>query len=298
MRYRSGDSFRQALSDQLRNDVRASGLDFQWLWRLIAFERLLARLVEAAPDLWVLKGGLALELRLAHRARPTQDVDLAWMANEISAHAVFRDVRLHDLGDYFEFMVERTSLLDDADVEGTVRYRASCELAGRKYSAFHLDVAFGVSILSRPDALPGPEGLTFSGLSRIEVPCIRLDQHLAEKVHAYVRAYGPQGVRSTRVKDLVDMVLIQANARLVAGDVRSALAAVFAMRGSTPPLALPPPPEAWRVPYRRMASALAISPDLDEGYRLAAALLTPILDGSVDDACVWDTGLGWVTART
>jgi hypothetical protein len=53
------------------------------------------------------------------------------------------------------------------------------------------------------------------------------------------------------------------------------------------PLALPPPPEAWRTPYRRMAASLTVPADLDEGYRLAAAFLTPLLDDSAADSDVW-----------
>ena len=298
MRYRSAASFRQALSETLRNHVRSTGLDFQWLWPLIAFERLLARLIDIAPDQWVLKGGLVLELRLTGLARPTQDIDLAWLTDERMADDVLASVLLHDLGDYFTVALERTSLLDGADVGGAVRYRATCELAGREYAAFHLDVAFSAPVLSAPERLPGPSILAFSGLSQIEVPCIRLDQHLAEKVHAYIRTYGDTARRSTRVKDLVDMMLIQANARLRAGDIRAALTAVFAMRGSQSPPVLPSPPDTWRVPYRRMAAGLAIPVDLDEGYRLTSAFLTPILDGTVDNARIWDSERGrWTSQR-
>ena len=37
----------------------------------VAFDRLLARLAATAPDRWLLKGGFALDLRLAERARST-----------------------------------------------------------------------------------------------------------------------------------------------------------------------------------------------------------------------------------
>jgi hypothetical protein len=67
------------------------------------------------------------------------------------------------------------------------------------------------------------------------------------------------------------------------------LKAVFdARRTHDLPTILLPPPEDWRRPYREMAVDLAISLDLDEGYRLASAFLTPILDGTLDDARAWD----------
>ena len=77
MRYRSAAAFRQALGDQIRREARTANLPAQWLWKVIAFERMLARLVERAPGAWILKGGFALDLRLGNRARTTRDVDLA-----------------------------------------------------------------------------------------------------------------------------------------------------------------------------------------------------------------------------
>ena len=41
-----------------------------------AFERLLVRLELGAPGRWVVKGGMALEMRLGDRARSTRDLDL------------------------------------------------------------------------------------------------------------------------------------------------------------------------------------------------------------------------------
>ena len=37
---------------------------------------------------------------------------------------------------------------------------------------------------------------------------IALEQHIAEKVHAYTATYGPQEQQSTRIKDLIDILLI------------------------------------------------------------------------------------------
>jgi hypothetical protein len=292
MKYRSGDAFRQALLDHLRNEVRRTGQDFQWLVRLIAFERLLARLVSAAPDQWIPKGGLALDLRMDGRARTTQDIDLAWTTDEGTAEEIFRAIRQQDHGDHFTMVVERTSLLDEADVTGTVRYRVTCELATRRLTSFHLDVNFDGSILGAPDKLSGPTILAFSDLPQITVPVISLTQHIAEKVHAYTRQYGSEGRASTRVKDLVDLVLIQAHATILAGEMRSVLEAVFFARNSQlPPGELPPPPNGWPAQYRKMAISLDIPADLNDGYQLAATFLDPILEGRAGAPQVWNPAL-------
>jgi hypothetical protein len=51
---------------------RATSLSLDRLRKQVVFERLIARLVVAAPNRWVLKGGFALDLRLGARARSTK----------------------------------------------------------------------------------------------------------------------------------------------------------------------------------------------------------------------------------
>src|SRR5687767_12482825 len=98
MRYRNGTAFRQALNQRIGSEAGKSGLTRERLWRLIAFERLLARLRVVAPIAWILKGGFALDLRLGRRARTTQDIDLAWLTDVDTAEETLLAGALHDLG--------------------------------------------------------------------------------------------------------------------------------------------------------------------------------------------------------
>lgn len=82
------------------------------------------------------------------------------------------------------------------------------------------------------------------------------------------RAYGRAGISSTRVKDLIDLVLIRTRARLDAGELRQALDHTFASRGRRQlPARFPPPPPKWGVSYRRMAGEVELTVDLGEGGR-------------------------------
>jgi hypothetical protein len=76
MKYTSGSTFRQALEERIRTIQAEQNTPIVPLRKQIAFERFIARLNHQQPDLWVLKGGLALQLRLGLRARTTKDVDL------------------------------------------------------------------------------------------------------------------------------------------------------------------------------------------------------------------------------
>jgi hypothetical protein len=139
----------------------------------------------------------------------------------------------------------------------------------------------------------GPDLLAFADMLRLLVPVLPLSQHVAEKVHAYTHRYGPFQRPSTRVKDLVDLVLIESTCTLRAGDLRAAFRETFGDRASQPlPTSFPVPPAGWEVPYRDMASGLAIPSDLREGHRIAAVFLDPILDGSITDDSRWDARSG------
>ena len=118
MRYRTAAAFRTALEQRLLAHSRMTGLGLARLRKLVAFERLLARLLATAPDRWILKGGLALDFRLRDRTRTTIDMDLARQDDEAAADADFRSAQAADLGDYFTFEIARTGLLNDADVAG------------------------------------------------------------------------------------------------------------------------------------------------------------------------------------
>lgn len=61
MRYGSAVAFRRALLDRLRTAAVQEGIPFERLRKRVVFERLLARLLKAAPNRWVLKGALALD---------------------------------------------------------------------------------------------------------------------------------------------------------------------------------------------------------------------------------------------
>ena len=77
--YRSAAAFKQALEQRL-STASASGTDFARRRQLLVFDRFLARVALEFGDAVTLKGGLAVELRIA-RARTTKDVDLRVMGS-------------------------------------------------------------------------------------------------------------------------------------------------------------------------------------------------------------------------
>jgi hypothetical protein len=287
VRYASAPPLRQALEARLAAASRDGGLSLARLRKEVAFDRLLARLVAVAPDRWVLKGALALDYRFGDRARTTRDVDLAMRGDEAAATADLLAAQALDPGDFFSFAIERTGTAGPGDDGGAVRYHVVAELAGRTFDVFVLDVGFDPPLGVEPERLRGPDLLAFAGIDPVDVPALPLAYAVAEKVHAYTRAYRGRGIASTRVKDLVDRVLIAGEASLDAGRLRGALDATFDGRSTHPlPPRLPVPPADWRVPYGRMCRDIGLDPDLGAGQSLAASLVDPVLAGTA--AGTWD----------
>lgn len=230
MRYASAAAFRRALEDRLLAQSRQNGLSLARLRKEVAFDRLLARLLTVAPGRWVLKGGLALDYRFGDRARTTRDIDLAMAGGEEAATSALLDAQATDLGDFFVLSIERTAKLDELQEGAAVRYRVRAELGGRLFEEFVVDVGFDVPPEAGIEMLSGPDHLRFAEIAPVEAPALILEIQIAEKLHAYTRGYGQAGVQSTRVKDLVDLVLIATSRSVDAGSLRSAIDRTFAKR--------------------------------------------------------------------
>jgi hypothetical protein len=286
MRYASSVAFRRALEDRIKALAIADPTRLARDRKRIAFDRLLARLVAAAPGDWVLKGGFAMDLRLSDRARTTKDVDLAWHAEEDTLADALLDAAATDLGDHFVVGLERTDAGPDL-LGGAHRFHVTVSLAGRPFESFALDVGTHDDPATGRETLTTPDLLGFAGIPPVTVPALPLATQLAEKLHAYTRTY-EGGRPSTRTKDLVDLALIAALFPVDAHELRTAIDAVFARRAAQrPPDALPAPTPDWRTAYRMLATTVGISDDLDAGHAAAAAMLDPVLGNHVTSGA-WD----------
>lgn len=294
--YDSPQTFRTALEARLRNIAHRHGTDLQRLQRRVAFEQLLARLFAQDDPPWLLKGGYALELRLADRARSTLDLDLSVAPERLGPLAPtdeggFRARQVHeslqiaaesDLGDGFKFLIHQPKDEQTGAPEGGIRCSVEAWLAGRLFVQFHLDVGLGDVVLDQPDWVKGSALLSFAGIPAASVALYPLAQQFAEKIHAYTFPW--QNRTNTRVKDLVDLVLLVHLGRLEPERVRRAVRATFQVRKSHPLMSkLPEPPEEWAEPYAALAQELGLPAlTLQEAYTCL-------------DACWQKWGLGQTT---
>jgi nucleotidyltransferase AbiEii toxin of type IV toxin-antitoxin system len=282
MAYESPAALRQALETRLGNRSRESGIDLERLRRRAAFERLLVRLELGAPRRWIVKGGMALEIRLGDRARSTRDLDLALRDVPGDGSAV-RELLIDCLSvdreeDGFEFLVgEPTTItLDEAGRPGW-RFPVESRMAGRRFANVRLDVVARDDEISKTQRVELPGVLDFAGLERHDVEVVDPTQHFAEKAHAFTRTYGERP--NTRVRDLPDMVLLIDDGLEATPELFSIVSRLFEARAEPAmPAELPDPPSFWHENYPAIATELDVSAQtLDEAMTLVQGFWTALL---------------------
>jgi hypothetical protein len=125
------------------------------------------------------------------------------------------------------------------------------------FARFRLDVGFGDVVLEQPDWVQGTPLLSFAGIAAARAALYPLPQHFAEKIHAYTFPW--QDRDNTRVKDLVDLVLLVSSGLLAVDGVKRALRATFVTRDThSLPQRLPRPPLGWAEPYAALSKELGL----------------------------------------
>jgi hypothetical protein len=268
-KYATGLALRTALEERLKRVAREEGIDLQRLRRQVAFDRFLARLFPSDSADWVLKGGYAMELRF-QTARATRDLDFtARTAQSITGDGLLKqlqDAGARDAGDFFRYRIGEAMMDLDGAPYGGARYPVESIMGGRTFVKFHLDVGVGDVVLDPPEHARMRDWLGFAGIAVPDVPMIQREQQFAEKLHAYTL---PRATPNSRVRDLVDMVLLIQSGTLEQSRVVQALNATFGHRATHPfPAALTPPPEEWRSPFVRLAAECSLELSVSEAFSI------------------------------
>ena len=100
--------------------------------------------------------------------------------------------------------------------------------------------------------------LAFAGIEPARFRAISLAQQFAEKLHAFTRKWEDR--ENTRVKDLVDMILILEMSPPDPKVTRIVIEQIFDRRGTHPlPQEIPSPPVTWVGYYGAMAREIELS---------------------------------------
>jgi hypothetical protein len=273
-KYASATAFRSALEDRLKKLAQVESLDLQRVRRQAAFDRLLCRLFANPKAQWLLKGGYAMELRLK-TARTTRDIDLGlkqlpapaadWDANAATILEALREAGKLDLQDFFTFVFGDAMEDLDAAPYGGARFPVDARLAGRSFIKFHLDVSTGDVLREPYEWLSGRDWLRFAGIAKTDFQAVSPEEQFAEKLHAYTMPRA--GRENTRVKDLVDLILLIERTKLDAARLPKAIRETFQRRKTHEiPAALGSPPLSWSRPFAELAAECGLEPDIGKHF--------------------------------
>jgi len=213
----------------------------------------LAAMLDRAHDaddmpLFLIKGGVAMELRFALDARATKDLDLA-CRTEPAAMITSLDEALH--AGHGDFTARRTAI---EPIRDTGAHRTTIKLSyrGRPWASVTTDLApTEPGIGDDIDRLPA-KPLSHLGLDGpADIPCIAVHWQIAQKLHACTERFAADHANE-RYRDLIDIILLWG----LTNDptiTRRACTRIFEHRQAHPwPPTVQPPPD-WADPYLSLA---------------------------------------------
>jgi hypothetical protein len=276
---------RASLIVRMSNAAREAGVVPRRIHLVVAIDRLLVRLLQAAPGQWVVKGGYANQLRRPDDARFTEDLDLRIGAAIETAPELLASGFAVDLGDDFSYDVASSPAPLAGPPGGGLRFVAIARLAGTEIVRFKVDVSAADVVVGDIESYLSDPVLEQLGFRRSRFPIYPINQHVAEKLHALTL---PRDVENTRARDLVDLIWFTRHFTFRSETLAIACIATFERRATHlwPPV-IDIPPESWARPYGVWRAEL----DLDEPTAAAAAaalrsFLVPVYLGEAGRA--WD----------
>jgi len=229
----------ERLEKRLARVAREQGVDQERLRRWVSFLALCGALDRAIQaDVlagYYIKGGVAMELRFADRARATKDLDLGMEGTRASRRQSLSEA-LSVGFDQFAFRIKaQTRDMEQAD---TVRVLVAIQYRTRSWQTIEVDL--GPASVDRVDLIePRVRGLVELGIPVISsVRCLGLAEQVAQKLHACT---GPAA--AGRARDVLDILLIDALGQLNYAETAHAARRVFEARAThafPPVFAVPP----------------------------------------------------------
>ena len=263
-KYESAAAFRRALEDRLKKIARDQSISLDRLRRQVTFDRLLARLFEPnnPNQRWLLKGGYALEFRFHGLARTTKDIDfsipLIENDDENSIRELLQSKAKRDAHDWFQFYIGVPMREFDQAVYGGWRYPVEARVANRVFAKFHIDVGIGDAVISEAEWKRSDDILGFAGIEPACAAILPIEQHFAEKIHAY--SYPREKRPFSRTRDLVDLVLLIEQGLPDKALVTLAIEATFNRRKTHDiPHDLETPPEILKDSYTQLAEDCGVT---------------------------------------
>ncbi len=220
--------------------------------RRFVISRFLARVVDADPDGWVLKGGISMMVRLPE-ARHSKDIDLLDRRGTDGAIEDLRRIVRDNHLDQFRFDVENQRRL--ANGKG-ITVSVTARLGAKTFDKFSIDIVspqrplVGNIERRRLPRIIDTDDFTVEA----EILLYPIEDQIADKICALYEHFGTSSTVSGRYRDLVDLLLISWFMPIDLGKASEALERERALRGiATLPPKLESPGPTWTRQWPRTA---------------------------------------------
>jgi hypothetical protein len=205
--------------------------------------------VRESDPVFLLKGGVAIELRLRSQARATKDVDLVFFGDPEN---LGRDLDRALAEPYSEFSFQREEIAAGGD-GGFQRLDVKLLFRSRSWGTLRLEVAAPDSQATDNESVPAIPIDEFGIDGPEAISCLSLRYQIAQKIHAVTERFSDRD--NERFRDLIDLVICRDLIEEM-GQVKEACLDTFDARAkhSWPPELVVP--DVWAEPYAALAEEM------------------------------------------
>lgn len=293
-----------ALEQAVKAAARKSGQDVGRAVEGFYAGRLLERVFSEERKSFVLKGGRGILARTVD-ARYTTDTDFLYKGDNLEeVLGELKRLASKDLGDRMEFrFVSADKIAATQEYRDGCRARFEVVLDGtRRKSEIAVDLVADPVELGKADLVTPANRIDVKGLAVFDYLVYPVERTVADKVCATMQSY-PGGRESSRVKDLVDLVLHVTRYGMAGSGLSRAIEREAGVRGIGP-LGAFGVPDSWRGPREgayRKAAAEAKIPNRWLGVADAERVVKKCVDPAIRrevEGLEWNPkALEWAPAR-
>jgi len=281
------------LLDQWVRDAQdlTGGADKRIAW-MLSSTVIIAALQRAigfdGQPLFLVKGGLYLELQLGLTARTTKDVDTLFRGDAAEFQRVLDQVLAEPWAPFSLVRTELERVEKAPRVVKPYRFDIKLMVRGATWRRVRVEVSFPegqIGAFANP--VPAP-GIGFFGVkSPNEIIGIAMDYQVAQKLHAASDPHAPPDFINDRVRDIIDLVLIKENlySQDVSPTLPTACLDVFEARAKEAsaigavPRHWPPnlvANDTWEAAYPKLATSVGLACSLKEAIIMVEAWVCDI----------------------
>ncbi|MBY4797445.1 nucleotidyl transferase AbiEii/AbiGii toxin family protein [Collinsella sp. AGMB00827] len=287
-----------ALEMAVKAAARAVRMDTSRAITGFYFHRLLCRIFNDPARRFVLKGGQSMLARTVD-ARATRDIDLVY--RERSLDAALKDLTKlasQDIGDYMTFIfTSATPIKLDDEYRSGLSVTFQPMLGARPLQLISIDLVVDEVPLECVETITPADRLAIEGLMECDYLVYPVEVALADKMCALIEMH--DGRPSSRVKDLVDIVIYAITCRVDGRMLEERMKREAAVRKITLPNTFGIP-EEWVGSRERQFTKLCSQTGLigistiADAMDLASKLLDPVLTAAAEgmvwnpDAAKWE----------